>query len=130
MQIYYYTRTGRSKLIADKLATQYNTTVNAIEDKENWNGVLGFLKGGAKASKKESLDIIYEKPSSTDDIVVVFPVWAGTFPPAVKRFVEENPCEQITLVPTSLGSKLKNRDGFKKVIDLVGKDIMNIEINL
>ncbi len=128
--VYYYTRTGRSKAVAQKIAAEYNTTARAITDNENWNGVIGFIKGGAKASKKETTPITYDKPQATGDIVLVFPLWAAGYPPAVQSFIDDNGRERIIAIPTSLGTKLKSRDGFKKVIDLVGKEIMDIEIKL
>ena len=44
-------------------------------------------------------------------------------PPGVKTFVDTVGKEKITAVVTSLGSTMKQRDGFKKIIDLVGEDI-------
>lgn len=65
----------------------------------------------------------YRKPEAGDDVCVVFPLWAGAMPPAVKTFVKEVGGENITAVVTSLGSTLKKRDGFRKVVDLVGEEI-------
>ena len=53
----------------------------------------------------------------------MFPIWAGTFPPAVRSFLQTEGREQIIAIPTSLGSVLKDREGFLKIFDLVGKDI-------
>ncbi len=125
LQIYYYTRTGRSKTVAEVIANKYYEGTNEITDSEKWNGPLGFLKGGAKAARKENISIMYPKINNEDDIVLVFPIWAGSFPPAVRTFLEENPCrDKMIIMPTSLGTKLKDREGFKQIIDLVGKDIM------
>ena len=44
-------------------------------------------------------------------------------PPGVKTFVDTVGKEKITAVVTSLGSTMKQRDEFKKIIDLVGEDI-------
>ncbi len=129
-QIYYYTRTGRSEAIAEKLAAQYQCKACKITDSQNYNGVIGFIKGGAKASKKDSTDIFYETVDSDKEIVLVFPLWAGTFPPAINSFLEKHEKSNIILVPTSLTSKLKNREGFRNVIDLIGKDIMHVEFDL
>lgn len=72
---------------------------------------------------RKSVPITYQKLNMEDDIVVVFPLWAGTLPPAVRTFVKQTGAGNLTIIVTSLGSKLKQRKGFKKVIDLVGKDI-------
>ncbi len=133
-QIYYYTRTGRSEKLAKKLAAEHSCPLHKITDKENWDGIMGFLRGGAKASKKEYLPITYTPPTldNDSDIILVFPVWAGGFPPAVNTFLRDLDTfkHQITLIPTSLGTKLKHRDRFKCVIDVVGKDISDIKVDL
>ena len=123
MQIYYFTRTGRSKEIAEQLAELHHITARVIEDHKNWAGKINYLKAGAMAFSGRSVPAEYDSPDLQDDIVVVFPLWAGAMPPAVKTFVEAVGREHITAVVTSLGSVLKQRDGFKKVIDLVGKEI-------
>lgn len=123
MQIYYFTRTGRSKAIAEQLAARYNTTARKIDDFRKWDGKLNYLKAGAMAMSGKSILAGYIEPDYDDDIVVVFPLWAGTMPPGVRMFVESVGKENITAVITSLGSTMKKRDGFKKIIDLVGDDI-------
>ena len=92
MQIYYFSRTGRSKKIAEELAGRFGVTARMIDDNREWGGKINYVK-------------------------------AGAMPPGVKTFTEEVGREKITAVVTSLGSTLKNRDGFKNVIDLVGKEI-------
>lgn len=123
MQIYYFSRTGRSKGIADQLASRYHTTARMIDDHRNWKGKVNYIKAGAMACSGKAIPADYMKPDMTDKIIAVFPLWAGTMPPAVRTFVQAVGKENITAIITSLGSKLKQRDGFKKIIDLVGRDI-------
>ncbi len=130
IQVYYYTRTGRSKKIAEKIAEENGAGVFPIVSEENFSGAVGFIKGGAKASKKEDAKIEYAKVDKDKTIILAFPIWAGTFPPAVNTFIKENDKGNIILVATSLKTKLKDRDGYKKVIDLIGKDIDTLDIPL
>ncbi len=123
MQVYYFSRTGRSKAIADQLASRYQTTARMIDDHKNWDGKVNYMKAGAMALSGKTIPADYLEPDITDEIVVVFPLWAGTMPPGVKNFVERVGKENITAIITSLGSTMKQRDGFKKIIDLVGEDI-------
>lgn len=123
MQIYYFTRSGRSKLIAKQLAKREHLQANLIDDHKNWQGVGNYMKAGIMALTGKTYPIAYKKPDSTEKSVVVFPVWAGRMPPAVKTFVKEVGREKIICIPTSMGGKLKDRDGFLKVIDLAGKEI-------
>ena len=123
MQVYYFTRTGRSKKIAEDIAAKHGTKARQIDDHKDWSGKINYMKAGAAAMGGKGIPADYEKPDTNDDIVVVFPLWAGTMPPAVKTFADDIGGDKITAVVTSLGSKLRNRDAFKKIYDLVGDDI-------
>ena len=123
MQVYYFTRTGRSKQVAEELAERYETKAQEIADDVNWQGAMGYLKAGYEAFQKETRPARYNKPAFDEELILVFPVWAGTFPPAVRSFLEREGREKVICMPTSIGSKLKDREGFIKVIDLVGKEI-------
>ena len=123
MQIYYFSRSGRSKEIAEQLASRYHVKPRIIDDHKNWDGKVNYMKAGAMALGGKKIPVSYQEPDRSEEIIVVFPLWAGTLPPGVKTFVETVGKENITAIVTSLGSTMKQRDGFKKVIDLVGKNI-------
>ena len=127
MQVYYFTRTGRSKQVAEELAERYETKAQEIADDVNWQGAMGYLKAGYESFKKETRPARQNKPAADEELILVFPVWAGTFPPAVRSFLEREGRTKVICMPTSIGSKLKDRDGFVKVIDLVGKTITTPE---
>ncbi len=127
MQVYYFTRTGRSKKVAEELAERYETKAQEIADDVNWQGAMGYLKAGYESFKKETRPARYNKPVADEELILVFPVWAGTFPPAVRSFLEREGRAKVICMPTSIGSKLNDREGFIKVIDLVGKTITTPE---
>lgn len=107
----------------EELAERYGVIARMIDDNKEWGGKINYVKAGAMALSEKTIPVTYVKPDLTDDITVVFPLWAGTMPPGVKTFAEEVGQEKITAIVTSLGSTLNNRNGFKKVIALVGKEI-------
>lgn len=123
MQVYYFTRSGRSKGIAEQLASHFQTQAEQIEDGVDWSGAGGYMKAGYFSASGKSLPATYHSPEPEGTVALVFPIWAGTFPPAVRTFIDQVGRARIVCIPTSLGSKLKDRDGFAKVIDLVGKTI-------
>lgn len=94
-----------------------------IDDHKNWNGKVNYMKAGAMALSGKTMPVDYIEPAIADKIIVVFPLWAGTMPPGVKKFVETVGKENLIAIITSLGSTMKQRDGFKKIIDLVGENI-------
>ena len=105
MQVYYFTRTGRSKKVAEELAERYGTKAQEIADDVDWQGPVGYLKAGYKAFRGEDLPARYNKPDAKDELILVFPVWAGTFPPAVRGFLEREGRAKVICMPTSIGSK-------------------------
>lgn len=121
MQVYYFTRTGRSKNIAEELAARCGAIAQRIEDGRNWSGAIGFIRACFMSGGKKSLPARYSQPAD-GPVVVVFPIWAGTFPPAVRSFIAAVGRARITAIPTSGGGTLQDRAGFARVIDLVGKE--------
>lgn len=130
MQIYYYTRTGRSETIAKALSEQYNTPCHQISDNINHKGAIDFLKCGAAASKKESKKGEYQAPDTDIKIILVFPVWAGGYPPVIRDFIATHRDIGIVAVATSLGTGLKETDGLVAVHNLIGKEISVDQVQL
>ncbi len=123
MQVYYFTRTHRSEKIAQELADRYGVTANKIDDGKSWKGIFGFLRAGMMASRKKTLPAQYKKPEEGDTILLSFPLWASSMPPAVRTFVNEVGKDKIICLPTSSGGNFSEPQGFIKVIELVGKEI-------
>lgn len=121
-KIHYFTRTGDSEKIAQSIASQTGGELYAITDGKNWHGAIGYIKGGFYATIKKKTIANYSKPCKGDKIYLCFPIWAGTFPPAVRCFVEEVERKNIIAVPTSMSSSLSEKDGFLNVIEIIGKD--------
>ena len=120
MNIYYYTRTKTCERIAHGLADKYHVDARQIIGGIDYSGNKGFIRGGKAAIMRRSDPCIYKKPDeNVQNILLVTPVWAGTFPPAVRTFVKEVGRDSVVLVPVSKGSKIKDRDGFKRIIDIV-----------
>ena len=117
-QIYYYTRTNVSRTIAEELAQ--GTHIHYIQDHVDWHGSIGYMKAGYYAMRKKKVEIMYGKPTK-NVIYLCFPLWAGTFPPAVRTFIDKVGRDRIVAIVSSKGSTLKDRDGFINVYDVVGK---------
>lgn len=119
-KIVYFTRTGNSKRVVEKLRSKLSCEVIQITDNMDWEGVLGYIKGGYYSSKNKDVDIkINGRLDDADELVLVAPLWAGGLAPAIKVLLKNLPLDKIHLVVTSNGSTLKNRSGFKSVSDIV-----------
>jgi len=119
-KVIYFTRTGTSKRIAEKIAAKLSCESIQITDNMNWKGIIGFLKGGYYASLDKDVDIkTSKKIEAFDELVVVSPLWAGGIAPAVKVFLKSISAQKVNLVITSNGSSIKNRIGYKSVTDII-----------
>lgn len=88
----YYSRTGNTKFVAEKIAEQLDADLCEIIDKKNRKGKLIYLTGGGFASFREKLIGIEASKSIKiyDFIVVGSPVWVGKITPAIRKFLVSN----------------------------------------
>ncbi len=125
MQVYYFTRSGNSEKIANEIAQSHGITAHKISDGMDWSGKKSFIKAGAMSAKKEVLKVEHHEIEQSGDVILVFPVWAGTLPPAVRGFLQGVDAKRITAVSVSAMSFLKEKDTemFKKTYGVKGKVI-------
>ena len=92
--IVYYSMSGNTKFIADKIAENIDADVIRIEPVKAYpdSGVRKFIWGGKSAvmgntPKLQPYDFDADK---YDTIIFGTPVWASTFTPPIRTFIEEN----------------------------------------
>lgn len=118
--IVYFSRTGVSKMVAETIANGIDNEVIEITDDKNWNGILGFIKGGFYASIDKQVSIKVDgEIDRTKDYIVISPLWAGGPAPAIRRFLKEVPFNKVKLVITCDGSNVEK--SIKKFEDKHGK---------
>jgi hypothetical protein len=121
-KVVYFTRTGNNKRIAEKISKEIPSTLLEITDNKNWNGVLGFIKGGFYSSSNKEVEIeVHGNIDNTDEIILVAPLWAGKICPAVREFLKNRPFDNIHLVISSNGSTLKESFLFKSINEIIKK---------
>ncbi|MGX8679997.1 MAG: flavodoxin [bacterium] len=120
MNIYYYTRTKRCLQIAEGLAERYGTTAKEIYDYDDYSGRRGYIRAAYQSLLKKTAPINYLLPEE-GVIILVFPLWAEGFPPAVRAFINQIGREKIIAVVSSQRTKLRDREGFIAVIDMPSK---------
>jgi flavodoxin len=88
--VLYYSLTGKTRLLAERIAEILSCDIEEIVELEERRGLLGFLRSGFDAVKENFTEI---KPPKTnfreyDRIIICSPVWAMNLPPAVRTFVK------------------------------------------
>ena len=119
-KIVYFTRTGTSKRIAEKIAEELCCDIIEVTDNINWKGILGFLKGGYYSSKNKEVKIKVSKAIEVgDELIVVTPLWAGRICPTMRVLLKTIKTDKVNLIVTSNGSNLKDRGGYKSIYDII-----------
>ena len=67
----YYSRTGNTKFVAEKIADQLDAETCEVIDKKNRNGKLVFLTGGYAALREKLTKIEVNKIIDDYDFIVV-----------------------------------------------------------
>ena len=117
--VVYYTRTGTSKRVAEKIADRLSCPIKQITDNINWKGIFGFLKAGFYSSTNKQVDFNFDGDlDSADEIITVAPFWAGGLAPTMRSFLKTLRKDKVHLVVVSDGSHLKDRSGFQSVFDI------------
>lgn len=123
IQVVYFSRTGNSKRVAEKIAQQLNSDIIQVDDHKCWKGLIGYIRAGFYATIDRKVKITFSSPLKSDhDCIVVSPLWAGDTAPAIRAFFKMFPKEKSHLIVTSIGSTVKNRSGYRSMTDIVKRN--------
>jgi len=87
----YFSRTGNTKFVAEKIAEQMKAELSEITDRKKRKGILTYLMGGFASFRKRLTEIEVTKPIEDYDLIIVgSPVWAGKITPAIRTFLVRN----------------------------------------
>lgn len=90
--IAFYSRTGLTRKLAGKLASDLNADLEEIIDKDKRQGVLGYLRSGREAmgERPASIEPVKIDPTDYDLVIVGTPVWAYNMSCPVRTYLTEN----------------------------------------
>ena len=154
--IVYYSRSGKTRNIAEVIAKKLGAELEGIVDHKNRKGLLGFITSGNEAHLKRVIPIerLKNEPKQYDLIIIGTPIWAGSLSSPVRSFLMEykEVLPKLAFFTTCLGSDQQNvllemeemihqkpvavmsityRDAKKQFVsELVNTFIQNIEQNL
>lgn len=88
----YYSRTGNTRQVAQKIKETIGCDIDEIIDKENRKGIIGFLKSGYQALKgiPAKIEESSKEVAQYDVVVIGTPVWAGRISCAVRKYITKN----------------------------------------
>lgn len=87
--VVYYSRTGTTKKIADKISELLGSEIEEIVDTKKREGPFGFMiavKDGGQR-KMTTIQEPEKDPSEYDLIIIGTPIWAGAMTPAIRTYI-------------------------------------------
>ena len=88
----YYSRTGNNEKLVNELQAKLGCDVEKIVDTVSRRGILGWLKSGRQATRKEmtKIESIMKDPSNYDLVIIACPLWGSLMPPPIRTYIFEN----------------------------------------
>lgn len=118
----YYSKTGNTKFVAEKIANRLQADLCEIKDKKNRKGIWGFLTGSLDARREKLTEIETSRSIEDYELVVVgSPVWFGKMTPATRTFIVNNNFskKKVAFFLTLGGNKPENpMENMKKTVDI------------
>jgi flavodoxin len=90
--VVYYSRTGKTRFVAEKVASDLNADIEEVVDLKNRTGRFGFLKAGYDATRGNETEIgeTQRSPSDFDLVVIGTPVWNSRPASAIRTYLKRN----------------------------------------
>jgi len=87
--VIYYSRTGNTKLVAERIAGKLNADLEEIKDKRERRGIFGFLRSGyeAMAGKPAEIQPSQKNVEGYRLVIVGSPVWVGRLSSPVRAYL-------------------------------------------
>jgi menaquinone-dependent protoporphyrinogen IX oxidase len=87
--VVYYSRTGRTRQIAEAIAAQLNADIEPIQDGGQRLGIRGYLRSLLEAMQNRGVRILAptKDPSQYDLTILGTPVWAHNMCPPLRAYI-------------------------------------------
>jgi flavodoxin len=105
--IVYYSRSGKTTLVAKELREKFNADIEELVDTKNRQGILGYILAGKDSVQGRMAEIkpVKYDPSNYDLVIIGTPTWASSMSAAVRTYIEQNRTnlKKIALFATAAG---------------------------
>ncbi|MBQ6512566.1 flavodoxin, partial [Methanobrevibacter sp.] len=90
--IAYYSRTSITKKLAEEIAGKLNADIEEIVPKVNYQGKIGYARGGKDAITEKIIDLepLKYDPQDYDVVYLGTPVWASKASTPLLSYIKQN----------------------------------------
>jgi flavodoxin len=118
--IVYYSRTGRTRKIADALKSAINADVEEIQDTKNREGLIGWLTAGKDSMTKTTTFLKEAKfnPAHYDVVVIGSPTWNRSVSVPIRTYIKQHleDLKHVALFSTGDGEE---KDALKEMEEML-----------
>lgn len=122
LKVIYFSRSGRSKAMAEQIAKATSAPLIEVTDTQNWSGLFGYLRAGRYTmTDKQYAFSVSGEVQPDDELIVLSPLWAGGPAQTIRLFLKDKNLKKVHLVLTSKGSTANKLDRslYSSVTDIV-----------
>ena len=89
--IVYFSRTGRTRKVAEAIASLTGSDLEEIREKRGRGGPLGWLRSGMESTRGllPNIEPLGKDPASYDLVVIGTPIWASNASSPIRAFVNQ-----------------------------------------
>jgi flavodoxin len=124
--VVYYSRTGTTKVVAERLAQELGADIDETVDLQERLGPVNYMRAARAAKGLKNTEIKYERnPEDYDLIVIGTPIWWNNLPPAPRTYLSSLDLrgKKVAFFITSQGEERENV--FSQLRELtIGADIL------
>ncbi len=119
--VIYYSRTGNTKKVAEKLAKQFSADTERLIDKRKRTGPIGYIRASKDALAKNLTEIepLKSDPDDYSIILIGTPSWYSNMTPAVRTFIAENDLSDKFVAAFGTANKTGVKNACKQILDAV-----------
>lgn len=114
--VVYYSRTGKTRMVAEKLASLLAADIEEITEKKDRSGAMGFLAAGKDTMLSRPAELTrVPDPGQRRTVVVGMPVWAWRPPPAIRAYLRKVDLTGKTVCAFCTSDGSKGKGTFRKL---------------
>ncbi len=120
--VVYYSRTGNTQFVAERIAKRLNADLEKLVDKKKRGGPIGWLIAGKDATfgKETEIEETLHSPDDYDLIVLGNPVWNKRVPPAMRTYLNRNDLSKKKIALFNTNNSDDEQNTFSMVAELAG----------
>lgn len=101
--VVYYSRTNTTRKLAEKIAGEINADIEEIKPKVNYQGKIGYVRGGKDAMSEKIIDLeeLKYNPEDYDVVYIGGPVWASKAANPLISYLNQNSFRNVKLFLTA-----------------------------